>query len=216
MSALLVSLALFLAQTEADPAASPTPAPAAADGTPAEAAPAAAPRPRGLSQEELQRQVDRLRKTPSGESDESVEALRTQLTSAPDPKAAPITDADAVKQVARLFFRDLISGDARGMTLLSGYPFQLEDRRLESPDELHKEWLKNLRAKRTDLFTLYDLEVLTPAEMEKKYGKPPARLSAIVKASPKTFVVVGNLSGHPAIAVVRSAPFGWQVVGFHD
>jgi hypothetical protein len=117
-----------------------------------------------------------------------------------------------------MVFNDLISGDARGLVLLSGYPFQLEDRRLEMPDELHKEWLKNLRSKRTDLLTLYDLEVLTPSEMEKKYGKPPARLGSLPLRAPRTYVVVANLSGHAAIAVFRPGTnaLAWQMVSYHD
>ena len=117
----------------------------------------------------------------------------------------------------RAIFNSILAGDARALVLLSAFPFQLEDRRLELPDELHKEWLKNLRAKRTDLMTLYDVEVFTPTEMEKKYGKPPARLSALPWKAPKTYVAVGNLSGHAAVAVFRMHPTGrWQLVGYHD
>ena len=85
------------------------------------------------------------------------------------------------------------------------------------PDELHKEWLKNLRSKRTDLLTLYDVEVLTAAEMEKKYGRPPARLNAMPWKAPKTLIAIGNLSGHAAVAIFRLHPTGrWQLVGYHD
>lgn len=132
-------------------------------------------------------------------------------------KMATLTEPEQVRYLARYVFNSIISGDARGLVLQSAYPFQLEDRRLEMPEELHKEWLKNLRSKRTDLLTLYDIEVLTPAEMEKKYGRPPARLAALPWKAPKTMIAVGNLSGHAAVAVFRGLPSGhWQLVGYHD
>ena len=77
-------------------------------------------------------------------------------------------------------------------------------------------WTRSLRSRRTDLLKLYSVEILTPAEMEKKYGKPPARLSAWPLKSGTTFVAVANLSGHAAIVLLRQAGAAWQVVGFHD
>ena len=220
-SVLVLRLLLSQGEPEATPAAEP--APPAATRTPAAAEPAGVPAARGrLSPEELQRQLDRIRKLPPAEQAEGLEELHLRLSTPLDPKApkaaTPMPEADQARLVARLFFEDLISGDARGMTLLAGYPFQLEDRRLEMPEELHKEWLRNLRAKRTDLYTLYGVEVFTPAEMEKKYGRPPPRLQALTRVAGKAYIAVGNLSGHPALAVVRSSgpTTPWQVVGFSD
>jgi hypothetical protein len=148
----------------------------------------------------------------SKEADAAADPLANDPT-----KVVRLTDAEQVKYFARAAFNSIISGDARSLVLQSAYPFQLEDRRLEMPDELHKEWLKNLRSKRTDLLTLYDIEVLTPAEMEKKYGRPPARLKAMPWNAPRTMIAVGNLSGHAAVAVFHSATNGvWQMVGYHD
>jgi hypothetical protein len=99
---------------------------------------------------------------------------------------------------------------------LSGFPFQLEDRRLATPEELFGELLKNLRSKRTDLLTLYDVEILSPADMEKKYGKPPSRLRDLQWHGQHTWVAVGNVSGHAAVAVVKLDSLRWTVVGYHD
>jgi hypothetical protein len=234
MSFLSLAAALLLSQT--DPAAEPPAEPAAAE---AEAAPAAAAAPtdpaaapaavrtgRAPNPEELQRQLDRIRKLPTDSAEPVSEPPRkspdaaTAVAEVADPislKLGSLSEAEQVRYTARAVFNSIISGDARSLVLQSAYPFQLEDRRLEMPDELHKEWLKSLRAKRTDLLTLYDVEVLTPAEMEKKYGRPPARLNAMPWKSPRTLVAVGNLSGHAAVAVFRAHASGrWQLVGYHD
>jgi len=97
-----------------------------------------------------------------------------------------------------------------------GLPFMLEDRRIDRADELRSEWVKNLRAKRTDLLVLYDVELLTPPEMEKKYGAPPRRLSGWSWRSANTSLAVGNLSGHAMVLLLRPVGAAWQIVGFHD
>jgi hypothetical protein len=128
------------------------------------------------------------------------------------------TEPEQVRYFARAWFQALISGDAKLATSMSAIPFQFEERAVRTPEDLKAEWLKTLRSRRIDLLELYDLEVLTPAEMEKKYGKPPARLSGLRWRDPKTYVVVANLSGHAAVVVFRavSVGFGWQAVGYHD
>lgn len=121
-----------------------------------------------------------------------------------------------MKGQARVFFANLLLGDARSLVEQATYPFQMEDRKLNTEDELLQEWLKQLRQKRTDLLTLYGIEVLTPAEMEKKYGKPPARLSAFANRGPKTYLAVANISGHAAIALYKEVGPAWRVAGYHD
>jgi len=241
MSLLALAAAAVLAQAEpaAEPAPPPAAEPAAAAAPAAVAAdPAANPNAvraqRTPSAEELQRQLDRIRRLPPVESSEAMQELFRKFPDAmnatatpsahghgdPDPLALrlnALSEAEQVKYTARAVFNSIIAGDARSLVLQSAYPFQLEDRRLEMPDELHKEWLKNLRSKRTDLVTLYDVEVLTPAEMEKKYGRPPPRLNAMPWKAPRTMIAIGNLSGHAAVAIFRAHPTGrWQLVGYHD
>jgi len=181
--------------------------------------------------EEVNRQLERIKRLQPADLSQQVDQFRKlgqQVPSNPVPSQPPeppqpygllLSDPDQVKALAHNFFNDVIAGDARSIVLHSGYPFYLEDRRLELPDELHDEWLKNLRSKRTDLHTLYDIEVLTPQEMEKKYGKPPARLKNLPwNTGTRTFIAVGNLSGHACIAVYREAalPHHWQIVGYTD
>jgi hypothetical protein len=112
-----------------------------------------------------------------------------------------------VKQEARGIFENLLTGDARRAASEFLYPFQLEDKRYLTPEDLVSAWVKQLRAKRTDLVTLYDIEVLSMAEMEKKYGKPPSRLGFGALKEPDLYAAVGNLSGHAAILLFR-APKG--------
>ncbi len=93
----------------------------------------------------------------------------------------------------------------------------LEDKKINTPDELYEELTRQLRHKRTDMLTLYGIEILSPSDMEKKYGKPPARLSNFpIHGAGKTFVTVANLSGHGAVAAYRQVGTDWRMVGYHD
>jgi len=247
---MLTALLLATALAQAEPASgAPTPAPAAPtpedQGKPIVEGQPAGPTPqqganisnpqstphRAPSLEEVNRQLERIKKLPASEMTEALERFRNNASNlAPTPQSDPagpkfeaplpyaeLSEPEQVMWNARNFFNDLIAGDARGIVLASGYPFYLEDRRLELPEELHDEWLKNLRSKRTDLLTLYDIEILTPAEMEKKYGKPPARLKDIPWKTGKTYLAVGNLSGHACVAVFRESSIRkWQLVGYTD
>lgn len=133
------------------------------------------------------------------------------------PEGAPPTSKDIVEAAARSLFFAMMNGDARTLTLASVTPFALEDRRIGSEDELFQEWLRHLRTKRTDLLVLYGVEVLTPDEMEKKYGKPPARLASLPWKTAKTYLAIGNLSGHAAIALFRETrPGEFYLVGYTD
>jgi hypothetical protein len=131
-------------------------------------------------------------------------------------KYLALSPAQQAQVVARGFFSDLIAGDPGRLVARAGYPFFLEGRRIDRAEELRTQWGVSLRSRRADLLKLYDVEVFLPAEMEKKYGKPPARLSSWNWKGPNTYVAVGNLSGRAAIVLLRQAGAAWQVVGFHD
>jgi hypothetical protein len=234
--ALGVSL-LALGQTdEAAPAAEPATAPAEAPAPKPKPAAAPAPAPDTLkhisTSDELQREVSRIKKLSPDRAEEAMKDLVKHMPQSADavkkmgalsdmemPEVknfADLPEADQAKYFAREFFSLLLAGDARRVVTLCGYPFQLEDRRLASADELFGELLKNLRSKRTDLLTLYDVEMLTPADMEKKYGKPPARLRDLQWHGQHTWIAVGNVSGHAAVAVVKLDALRWTVIGYHD
>jgi hypothetical protein len=115
-----------------------------------------------------------------------------------------------------MIFTSVLLTDARGVVERSAFPFFLEGTRFDQPDPLFQEWLKHLRAKRTDLMTLYGIEVFTPEQMVQKYGKPPARLALPLQGPGKTYVAVANLSGRAAIAVMREEGNRWRMVGYHD
>ncbi len=129
-----------------------------------------------------------------------------------DPEA---TARNHVRSTARYLFQNLIVGDARGVAAELVYPFQLEDKRYGTAEELTAAWVKELRTKRTDLVTLYNIEVLSLAELEKKYGKPPARLGLNL-AGVQGYAAVGNLAGNPAIFLFRQTPEGWRAFAYTD
>lgn len=131
-------------------------------------------------------------------------------------KAAPESEEHRhVRAMARFLFQSLILGDVRSISAELVYPFQLEEKRYGMPDELVAAWVKELRARRTDLVTLYDIEVLSLAELEKKYGKPPARLGLNL-AGVQGYAAVGNLSGRAAIFLFRMTPEGWRAFAYTD
>jgi hypothetical protein len=128
----------------------------------------------------------------------------------------PERDIPQVMARAKRFFADLIAGNSAALVDQSSFPFYLENRKITQSRELLQEWTRNLGRKRTDLLVLYGIEVLTPAEMEKKYGKPPKHLVAIPWRGPDTYLAVANLSGHAAVTIFRRVDRAWRVIAFHD
>jgi hypothetical protein len=223
------------------PTATPTTAasPAAPAAEPASGA-AATPLPnRQADNDKLQRGLEKMRRLPPDQAVKESARLQRELGPIKTPEnptpaevlrgldlpkpplgadgEKPTTEIDWVRDEARIFFTHMLAGDARSLVDHAGFPFQLEERRVGTPEELMQEWLKALRSKRTDLMTLYGVEVLTPADMEKKYGKPPARLSSFPWKGPKTYLAVANISGRAAVALVKDVGGGdWKIVGYHD
>lgn len=127
------------------------------------------------------------------------------------------TPAQTVSRIARVAFEKFLSGDARFLVGGAGYPFSLDGRRFDEREALFRELLQQLRARRTDLLSVDAVEVLTPDEMEKKHGKPPARLAALPWRAPNTWIAVGNLSGIPVVAIFQLNPrTGWKLIAFTD
>lgn len=227
------ALALALSQ-EPDTAATPLEKELAAESaqqtdtpttTNTPSGPVGAPKPKGA--DEVTNTVKKLSSMKPEERQQAIIALQKQFGGLDSNPVLPTADIDfgeylqlsAPDQalvVARSYFNDIVAGDAARMQTRSGFPFFMESRRVDRPEELLTQWSKSLRSRRTDLLKLYSVEVMTPAEMEKKFGKAPARLSAWNFKAPNTFVAVGNLSGHPTILLLRQAGAAWQVVGFHD
>jgi len=136
---------------------------------------------------------------------------------APEP-ATPgtLSPRERVAEEARVFFALLLTGDVRALSFRLDLPFQLEGRRFGDNEELVSEWVRSLRQRRTDLVTLYDIEVLTPEEMERKHGAPPKRLGTLDYRGPNTYVAVANLSGRAAVAVFRISQGAVKAVAYTD
>jgi hypothetical protein len=126
------------------------------------------------------------------------------------------TEAEAVLSSARTFFADLIAQRIPEVVDQSEIPFHLEGRKVSSRNELASQWAHNLADKRLDLLTLYGIEILTPAQMLKRYGHPPGRLSTLPWRRERTYLAVANISGRAAIAVFHRSAAGWRAVAFTD
>lgn len=223
----VAAYALYLALTqEPEVTTPPEPGPAAQrEPAATPAGPSAPARPKGA--DEVKRLIEKLPTMKPEERAAALEAIMKQYGIAESSPVLPGSDIDLDKYlglppaeqaqvVARGFFTDLIAADTGKLVARSGYPFFMEARRVDRPEDLRTQWGKSLRSRRVDLLKLYSVEVFLPVEMEKKYGKPPARLSAWNWRSPNTYVAVGNLSGHAAVLLLHQAGAAWQVVGFHD
>ena len=151
--------------------------------------------------------------------------------SAPKPDARPDAGTDAgtpahaaphgsapaaLNEKARAFFTALLAGEPGPLVKQAELPFFLEDKRITSAEQLKSEWLNQLRSKRTDLLALKGFEVLTPAEMEQRFGKPPPRLSSWPISSGKTYLVVADISGRAAVALYHQVGDEWRIVAYHD
>lgn len=242
MLSLALTLSLVLAQ-DPEPAAEPPPsdaAPAGEAATPPDGtAPAATGTGTGGSADpaiaamkrqadELARAAAKLKDLTGEERNKAVEEIRKKATGFnANPVVPPrdfnleeyfaLSEPEQALVVARSFFEALVSGDAGRVVDYAGLPFMLEDRRIERPDELRSTWAKHLRSKRTDLIALYGIEVLTAAEMEKKYGQPPTRLKSWPwRAGGQQYLAVANVSGRAAIVLLKYAGSTWQVIAYHD
>ncbi len=227
MNVAAYALALALSQEpETPPAAAPAPAAAESGEAPAApSAPSAPPRPKGA--DDVLRMMQKLPAMTPEERALAIAAIQKQFGQVESNPVLPsgeidlekyleLTPAQQVEVMARGFFNDLIAGDTNRVVARAGFPFFMEGRRVDRPEDLKTQWGKTLRSRRADLLKLYSVEVLLPADMEKKYGKAPQRLSGWSWRSPNTYLAVGNLSGHATILLLRQAGAAWQVVGFHD
>lgn len=134
-----------------------------------------------------------------------------------ETKAVPerrSTAEESVSSAARAFYLALLSKDVDRLAAMSRAPFYFESRAVSSPEEIKKRWASALSSQPLESLRLLDVEVLSPEDMSKKYGKPPERLAAW-PAGGGTYTV-GNLSGHAAVVLWRRSGSGWQALAFHD
>jgi hypothetical protein len=209
---LLLSAAPALSQENPPTEAPPAQAPAAQ--APASDAPASdAPRP--------SRRRSRTRSeapAPAPTPAPSPTPTPTPAEEVPEPRPMSRTGSEPehIRKSAHQLVDSLLAGDVRGSVGYLAFPFQLEERRFDAPEPLVATWVKELRNKRTDLVTLYDIEVLPYAELERKYGKPPARLGAIIPRGTEVYAAVANLSGHAAVILYRQTEDGWKAFAYTD
>lgn len=232
MLALLISLVV-----SQEPAPEPPP-----EGAPPESAPEAAAVPAAAGAvgsatdpaiSALKRQADELARSAAKLKDlkpeerlKAAEELRKKASLPGMPVLPPsdydltgyfeLTEQEQVLVLARSFFDALVGGDAGRVVDYTGLPFFLEDKRIDRPDELRSSWARHLRSKRTDLITLYGVELFTPADFEKKYGPPPARLKSWSWRQSGQYLAVANLSGRAAIVLLKPLGATWQVTAYHD
>lgn len=229
MTAGFFALVWVLLGQDAEPAPAPTPPLETEVAKPA-AAPAAAPEVQPVRRgppDELSRLINKLKDaTPEQRRALLDEIQKKYGLGSPTPmvpgadidvgRYRELSEPEQAKVSARDFLNELLAGNASGAAAHCGTPFMMEDHRYDKAEEVRAEWARHLRSKRTDLLSVYDVEVFTPAEMEKKYGKPPGRLSSWNWRGSGVLIVVANVSGRAAVLLMRQFGAVWQVVGYHD
>jgi hypothetical protein len=156
------------------------------------------------------------RKKPPPAPDAGVVADAGTLAATPSPPLPHAAIPRPLADRARAFFTALLAGEPGPLVDQAELPFFLEDKRISSAEQLRAEWLNQLRNKRTDLLSLQGFEVLTPDEMERRFGKPPARLAGWPLRTGRTYLVVAKLSGHAAVALYHEIGNDWRIVAYHD
>ncbi|HZH76011.1 MAG TPA: hypothetical protein VEY88_08260 [Archangium sp.] len=217
---LLATASPVFAQEAQEAPAAPAPEPQAAEPVPAAPAPAAEPSaaPAAPAAEKPARGP----RTPSPEAPAPAPAAPAPVVQAPAPSPSAVRQdtpagsiQDEVRDEARYLLSYLLTGDVRSTLQMLSFPFQLEERSFDTPEALVVTWVKQLRQKRTDLVTLYDIEVLSYGDMEKKYGKPPARLGALATRG-EVYAAVANLSGRAAVILYRREGVSWKAFAYTD
>jgi hypothetical protein len=107
---------------------------------------------------------------------------------------------------ATLFFKAIVDHQVQNIVAMITGPFYLEGKYFDSAEAAREAWTRILEARGDTDYRLQGLVVLTPAEMEARYGKPPERLAAIPWKRPNTYIAVANLSGKAAVLVLRMTP----------
>jgi hypothetical protein len=227
-----LTLALLIAQAEEAPAPAPpaaseeaTPAPETGEETVPETRKSSAPQPKGA--DEAAKSLSKWASLPDHERGhieaDAVAKWREVGFNAvypPDDIAfgewAKWSEPEQIKLIARRFLQAIIASEPTQAMHYMGMPFYLEDKRWSAPLELQTELNHRLKKRRVDLWVLYDIASMSPADMEKNYGKPPSRLASWPWKNSKTAIAVANLSGHAAILLMRQVGATWQVVGFSD
>lgn len=130
--------------------------------------------------------------------------------------AASSSEEQAVEACARGFFADLLARRISHVVEQSEIPFYLEGRRVGFREQLASQWARNLADKRLDQLRLQGLEILTPSQMQKRFGNPPSRLSKLPWRRESTYLAVANISGRAAIAIFHRSAGEWRAVGFTD
>ncbi|HYO52562.1 hypothetical protein [Archangium sp.] len=198
------------------PVAAPADEPAQAPAPAAEQAPAAEkPSRRRRARQEAAAEAP-APAAPALQAPAPVPTAEAPTPAAPAPAPQPGSVQEEVRDEARYLLSYLLTGDVRSTVPMLAFPFQLEERTFDAPESLVVTWVKQLRNKRTDLVTLYDIEVLPYAELEKKYGKPPARLGPIVPRGTEVYAAVANLSGRAAVILYRQTGEGWRAFAYTD
>jgi hypothetical protein len=127
------------------------------------------------------------------------------------------TERRAALDTARGFFQAVADHQLRRVLSLMTGPFYIEGQYFNSAEAAQDAWTRILQARADVEFRLEGLELLTPAEMETRYGKPPQRLASLPWKGPHTYIAVANLSGHPAVLVLRAPTSGAaQLLAFTD
>ncbi|HZH03921.1 MAG TPA: hypothetical protein VEY30_09065 [Myxococcaceae bacterium] len=162
---------------------------------------------------------------PASEAPDSMEVPDEAPSLPPEQAPAPSLgqparrpDAAHAKpeEAATAFFHHLVTRNASALARSAALPFSIEGRPLTTEQAVLSFWQRELGGRSPPESALGQMEILTPAQMESKYGPPPPRLSSFPWKQPKTVIAVARLSGHAAVLLLRQDGAGYVPTGYHD
>jgi hypothetical protein len=119
-----------------------------------------------------------------------------------------------VGAAAARFFEALLAGRAADLAALSSPGFSFDGRAARGADEVRARWSEAVARHGGAALAVLDLELLTAAEAQARFGKPPRRVAGLLQ--PGTWVAVASLSGRPTFVFLARQGGTWLAIGLHD
>jgi hypothetical protein len=133
---------------------------------------------------------------------------------APSPDALPDAGPTDPVGVATALGRGLLAGDVEALSRLTPPGFSFDGRVVWNAADIKAEWLHALEQRPLAGVPLYGVEVVTADEMQRRYGKPPARLSQLNLTGAQVAIV--NLGGRAMLVFFKKKGDAWVPIGVSD
>jgi len=136
------------------------------------------------------------------------------LAAPPAQEARPSPDRVQVAAAAARFFRALLARRPGELAALCAPAFSFDGKIASGADAVRSRWADVVSSRDGAAYALLDLEILSAADAQARYGKPPKRVVAL--AAPGAWVALANVSGRPTFVFFAREGNAWLATGMHD